>query len=449
MRIWMNSKYVKSGDYFLINSQNEKYVKDAIEKGAVKIITELDHEYDAPTVKVKDVKEYLYKMYYDKIGKMTFVGITGTNGKTTTCYLMHQMAKLLKIKSAYIGTIGFYLENEVISLDNTTPSMDVLYNMLLDAYEKDVKLVFMEVSSHALKQERVLGLLFDAIGVTNVTRDHLDYHKSMKDYINSKRKLIRMTRGKRICILNGHDKYYKKFLNKENKNIVIGKSLKIKRIIMLPDTTKVGIKIKGKVSFNTSLVGKFNVYNFLMAYEIMKELGYDADLILKNSFMFTEPPGRMQKICYDTNVIFIDYAHTPDAVLNVLKTVKKIKNKGIITIIGCGGNRDKTKRPIMGNIACKNSNKVIFTNDNPRFENEQDIMKDILVGARGNYEVIYEREKAIKRGIEMLKGNMILMILGKGHENYQITGDNKVHFSDYEEVKNIIDKNRFFDLLDK
>lgn len=435
MRMHMNSKYVKKGDYFLVNSENGEYVKDAIKKGATKIVTELDTIYDIETIKVENVKEYLYKAYFDKIGKMTFVGVTGTNGKTTTCYLMHQMAKLLKIKSAYIGTIGFYLEDDIISLDNTTPSMDVLYNMLLDSYEKGVKIIFMEVSSHALKQERTYGLLFDAIGITNVTRDHLDYHKSMKDYIDSKKKLVGMTRGKKICVLNGNDKHYKKFLSKENKNIIIGKKVKIKKMVMLTNGTKIIAKEKNKFSFDLDLVGLFNIYNFLMAYEIMKNLGYDGDLILKKSNTLVEPPGRMQKILYKKNVIFIDYAHTPDAVENVLKTIRKIQNKGIITIIGCGGDRDKAKRPIMANIACKNSDKVIFTNDNPRCEDERKIMRDILMGAVKSYEVIYDRFDAIKRGMEQLDDEMILMILGKGHENYQIIGNVKHYFSDLETVE--------------
>lgn len=435
MRMHMNSRYVKQGDYFLVNKENEKYVEDAIKNGAIKIITELNVIYDVETIMVKSVKGYLHDAYFDKIGKMTFVGITGTNGKTTTCYLMHQMAKLLNIKSAYIGTIGFYLEDDIITLDNTTPSMDVLYNMLLDSYEKGAKIVFMEVSSHALKQERTYGLLFDAIGVTNVTRDHLDYHKSMKDYINSKKKLSSMTRGKKICVLNGNDKHYKKFLNKKNKNIIIGKKVKIKKIVMLTNGTKVTVNEGNRFSFDLDLVGQFNVYNFLMAYEIMKNLGYDGDLILRKSSTFIEPPGRMQRIYYKRNVIFIDYAHTPDAVENVLKTVMRIKNKGIITIIGCGGNRDKTKRSIMASIACKNSDKVIFTNDNPRSEDEKEIMKDILTGAVKNYEVIYDRFDAIKRGMEELNDEMILMILGKGHENYQIIGDVKYYFSDLETVE--------------
>ena len=182
----------------------------------------------------------------------------------------------------------------------------------------------------------------------------------------------------------------------------------------------------------------FNVYNFLYAYYIIKNLGYDVDKINDKFKLLKEPTGRMQKIIYKTNVIFVDYAHTPDAVKKVLKTVRKINNNGIITIIGCGGNRDKTKRPLMAKIACMNSSYVIFTNDNPRYEDEKKIMEDILKGASGKYEVIYDRKDAIKKGISLLKDNRILMILGKGHEKYQIIGDKILHFSDAEVVNEFI-----------
>ena len=439
MRLWMNSKMIKPGDYFLVNSQNKDYVKEAIENGAVKIISELGFNYDVETIVVNDVKKFIYDFYYDKIKDLELIGITGTNGKTTTCYLIYQMLNMLNVKTAYIGTIGFYLEDKIIKLDNTTPSIDVLYNILLDAKESNCKVVIMEVSSHALKQDRVYGLLFDAIGITNITQDHMDYHKTLKDYVNSKKKIINMTRNKKICLLNKKSKHYKKFISKENVNIILGKNVKINLIINGLNKTILLVRDNKKRGFMIPLIGGFNAYNFLFAYYIIKGLGYDVDNLKKDFMMLKEPNGRMQKITYKNNVIFIDYAHTPDAVLKVLKTVKKIKNKGIITIIGCGGNRDKSKRPIMGKIACKYSSHVIFTNDNPRFEDEKEIMKDILKGAKGKHEVIYDRYEAIKKAIELLNDNMILMILGKGHEDYQIIGDTKYYFSDIEITNSIID----------
>ena len=299
----------------------------------------------------------------------------------------------------------------------------------------------MEVSSHALKQNRVYGLLFDAVAVTNITRDHLDYHKTKKDYIKSKMKIIKMLKNKKICILNKYDKYYKKFIRKENNNYVIGKDIKIKKIRYSLNNTIIKFSDKNDYIVKTSLIGNFNVYNFLMAYKIIYELGYDYKKILDNSILFKEPIGRMQKIDYKKNKIFIDYVHTPDAVKKVLKTINKIDNKGIITIIGCGGNRDKDKRPLMGKISVKYSDYVIFTNDNPRFEDERKIIYDITKKIKHKYEIIYDRKKAIEKGISMLKENMILLILGKGHESYQIIGDKKIEFSDIKIVNKIINKN--------
>ncbi len=438
MRLWIDSSKIKKEDVFLVNDKNKKYVIDAINNGASLIITETSDEFDIKTKHVKSIYDYLKEYYYENIKDIKLIGVTGTNGKTTTCYLIYQMLNMMGVKTAYIGTIGFYLEDTVIPLDNTTPSIDILYNLIMDAKEKSCEVVVMEVSSHALKQDRVYGLLFDAIAVTNITQDHLDYHHTMKDYVKSKRKIINMTRNNKICILNKKCKEYKKFINKENNNFIIGKNVKIKNVINDLTDTKILIKDKINKSFNIPLVGMFNVYNFLYAYYIIKNLGYDVNDI-GNKFKFLkEPKGRMQKIIYKTNVIFVDYAHTPDAVKKVLKTVRKINNNGIITIIGCGGNRDKSKRPLMAKIACMNSSYVIFTNDNPRNEDEKKIMKDILKGAKGKYEVIYDRKDAIKKGISLLDDNKILMVLGKGHEDYQIIGNKILHFSDDEVVNEII-----------
>ena len=348
------------------------------------------------------------------------------------------MLNYIGVKTAYIGTIGFYLDNKKETLDNTTPSIDILYNLINKAKNNNCKVVVMEVSSHALKQNRVYGLLFDAICVTNITNDHLDYHKTKKDYIKSKKKIIYMLKNKKICILNKNDKYYKKFIDKKNNNYLLGKDVKVIKINKTVNNTSVSFKDDVKYSINLSLVGNYNLYNFLMAYKIIKELNFEYKTILNNSYLFLPPSGRMEKINYKTNTIFIDYAHTPDAVLNVLKNVKKLKNKGIITIIGCGGNRDKTKRKKMANIACYYSKYVIFTNDNPRFEDEKQIISDMLKGAKGKYEIIYDRYDAIKEGINLLKDNMILMILGKGHEDYQIIGNNKYYFKDKEVVEKLV-----------
>ena len=439
MRLWKNSKYINAGDVFLCDGGNNKYVDDAVKKGASLIVSELDDKYDVTSIKVDNVDDYLNDYYYDMIKDIKLIGVTGTNGKTTTCYLIYQMLNSTGIKTAYIGTIGCFIDNEKKALDNTTPSIDLLYNLILDAKEKDCKVVVMEVSSHALDQNRTGKLLFDAIGVTNVTKEHLDYHKRMKNYINCKRKILKELRNKKICILNKKERYYRKFRDKSNTNYIIGKDIKIKKINMnINESDFVFNDKKMKYHVRLSLVGMFNIYNFLMAYKIIKELGYDYNYVINNAINYVHPMGRMQRFNYQGNAIFIDYAHTPDAVLKVLKTVRKIKNNGLITIIGCGGNRDKEKRPIMGMIASKYSSYVIFTNDNPRYEDEHKIVKDMIKKVGQNYTIIYDRYRAIEKGISMLKDNMIIMILGKGHEDYQIIGNKKIKYSDIESVESII-----------
>lgn len=437
VKLWKNSKYIKKGDIFLVDKDNEKYASDAIKKGASKIVTELGKDYDIETIKVGSINEYI-KNYYD-FSNIKIIGITGTNGKTTTCFLIYQMLKYLNVNACYIGTIGCYVNRMVLPLNNTTPSIDVLYNLIYDAVNMyNCEVIVMEVSSHALKQDRVYGLLFDSIAVTNITKDHLDYHKTLNDYINSKKKITKMLKNNKVCILNKNDKWYKKFINKENNNYVIGKNVKIKKVNTNLDSTNIMFIDDEFYNIKTSLVGMFNVYNFLMAYKILKEFKYDYNKILENAYIFKAPPGRMEKIYYKSNIIFIDYAHTPDAVLKVLKMVNKIPNKGIITVTGCGGNRDKEKRQIMGEIATKYSRHVIFTNDNPRFEDEKEIINDIVKNAKKNYKIIYDRKEAIKEGIESLKEKNILMILGKGHEDYQEIKGIKYHFSDIKTVNDIL-----------
>ena len=416
MGLWKNSAYIKKGDYFLIDKDNEKYVSDAIKNGCIKIITELDNTYEVETQKVDNVNEYLKKQY--DFSDIKLIGITGTNGKTTTCFLIYQMLNFLGIKTAYIGTIGFYIDDKIMDLDKTTPSVDMLYHLINIAKINKCEIVVMEVSSHALDQNRLYGILFDIVGVTNISKEHLNYHKSMKGYINSKRKLISMTTNNKICILNKDDKYYKKFINKNNKNVFINKN------------TFKDIKL--------SLIVDFNTYNFNMACMVVKQLEYDYNKVLKNSSIFTEPPGRMDKIIYKNSVIVIDYAHSPEAILKVLKMFKKIYNRGIITIIGCSGNKDHKKRYVIGKIVTKYSKYVIFTDDNPGYERPEDITDDLKKYAKSNYIVIHNRKEAIKKGINVLRESMILLILGKGHETHQIINNEKTYFSDKEEVLNII-----------
>jgi len=446
LNIKTNSKLVTKGDTFIalsnMHHDGHDYIEEAIKNGATKIVA-MHGNYDVDTEIVPDTRkyleDYLYNNYYEKISTMTLIGLTGTNGKTTTCFLIYQMLNKLNLPCAYIGTIGFYYKNQKRELNNTTPEIDTLYDMLMEAYENGIKYVVMEVSSHALKLNRIKGLMYDAVGFTNLTQDHLDFHKDFNDYRESKEKLFNLTRNKKISVINGDDPSYLTFVKEENHNIIISKN-NGDCLITNEKYSHTGTDFSFKYNnnlYNThiNMVGDYNVYNYLTALLILTNLGIDINELLSLNKDLSAPKGRMEIIPYKNNSIFVDYAHTPDAIKNVLDTVNKFKEGKVITICGCGGDRDRTKRPIMGHIAEENSDYVILTDDNPRTEDEKKIMDDILEGVKlTNHEVIYKRDEAIKHGIDMLVDKDILLILGKGHEDYQIIGTVKHHFSDQEEV---------------
>ena len=448
-----DSRKVKPGDTFIaiknVNTDGHDFIESAIKNGASKIICEKG-SYSVETVVVPNTKEYLnnylYENYYPKIKDMKLIGVTGTNGKTTICYLVYQLLTLLNKKCAYIGTIGFYYGNTKRLLNNTTPDTDLLYDMLLEAKEYGCEYVIMEVSSHALDKNRVFGLEFDEVAFTNLTQDHLDYHKTLENYANAKRKLFEKTRGEKVAIINKDDPHHEKFMLNENKNITIGKTgadVLIKDYSLSHLHTKIEFSYEDKI-YNTqiNMVGSYNVYNYLTALMLVHKLGFSIDSIIDITKNLMAPAGRMEMIKYNTNSVFVDYAHTPDAVINVLKSANEYKKGRIITIIGCGGDRDRTKRPIMGRAAEENSDYVIFTDDNPRTEDEKQIMNDIVTGLnKDNHEIIFDRKNAIIKGMSMLKDNDILMILGKGHEDYQIIGTEKHHFSDQEIVRDFVKNN--------
>ena len=428
INIKTDSRKVKKGDTFIAIKGNtvdgHDYIEKAIENGASKIVCE-HGSYNVETIVVPDTKEYLQKYivdnYKDIVNKLDIIGVTGTNGKTTTCFLTYQMLNKLGIKTAYIGTIGFYIENEVYELPNTTPEITEIYSMLTTALEKGCKAVVMEVSSHALSFKRVEGLSFTIEAFTNLTEDHLDYHKTMENYLNCKLKLFDMCDRR---IINSDSEYSKYFINENTVTYGFDSNdYKISSYDTL--VSKTTFKLNDIV-YETSLIGLHNIYNLSIVIILFKELNLDLDV----SKLYA-PNGRMDVIKKDSNLIIVDYAHTPDAVEKIINTALSLKPNNVITIVGCGGNRDKTKRPIMGSIASKLSSYCIFTSDNPRDEEELSIINDILKGVtKDNYEVIINRKKAIIKGIQKLKKNDILLVLGKGHEDYQIIKDKRIYFDD-------------------
>lgn len=447
-----DSRAVKPGDTFIsipnVARDGHDYIEQAIANGATKIIAE-HGSYKVETIIVESTREYLktylYENYYPLIKDIKLIGLTGTNGKTTTCLMTYQILKMLKKNVAYMGTIGFYYGDVKKPMVNTTPDVDVLYNMLLEAKENGVEYFVMEVSSHALDKDRIHGLEFDEVAFTNLTQDHLDYHKTLENYANAKRILFTKTRNDKIAIINGDDEHYQHFVLESNNNIIIGQHDSDVKILEM-SFSHLGTIFKfeylnHEYQARLNMVGRYNIYNYLIALLLVNKLGVKIEDILALNDKLKAPAGRMELLKYGTNSIFVDYAHTPDAVINVLKSAEEFKNGRIITIIGCGGDRDATKRPIMGKAALEHSDYVIFTSDNPRSEDPQMILDDITNGLSGsNFEIEVDRQKAIIKGMQQLKHNDILMILGKGHEDYQITKTGKHHFSDQEEVMKYITK---------
>ena len=451
LNIKIDSRKVTKGDTFIALRGNtvdgHDYIKQAINNGATKIVCE-EGNYDVETIVVENTEEYLKNYltenYSKELSTLKLIGVTGTNGKTTTCFLTYQILNKLGMKTCYIGTIGCYFDDKKIELSNTTPDILELYNLLLTAKENNCEVVVMEVSSHSISQERIKGLNFDVCAFTNLTQDHLDYHKTMENYCNTKVELINYLKDDGIIIVNTDDPYSKYFICDKSLTLgTTGKDYKIENYVLNNTYTDINFKVKDKdYKIKTNLIGKFNIYNFLTSLALIDNLNIEIEKILSVVNDIHAPEGRAQIIKVGNSIAVVDYAHTPDAVSKIIDSFREVTKGKIITIVGCGGDRDPKKRPIMGNIATENSDFVIFTNDNPRTEDEKQIMKDILNGVtKDNYIVEHDRRQAIKKGLEMLTNQDTLLILGKGHEDYQIIGREKTHLSDKEEVYKFINNN--------
>ena len=448
-----DSRKVKPGQTFVAikghTVDGHDYIESAIKNGATAIIAERPVETSVPVTVVQDsskyLKEQLVKEYSQSLKKLKIIGVTGTNGKTTTCYLIYQLLKSLDVKAAYMGTIGFFFEEEKIELPNTTPEILTIYKLFLEAMEKGCTTIVMEVSSHALSLERVAGLEFQIGAFTNLTEDHLDYHKTMEEYLQAKLKILNYMSLNGVFIVNQDDIASKRFQEtfKNTKTIGMKESnYWIKEYTFNPVKTTILLEYNNQdYTIETNLTGKFNVYNYLTALAILHEYGFSIEEILSKTNKIYPPKGRCETYKVKDGYAVVDYAHTPDAVEKVIDAYKELSKGKIITLVGCGGDRDPLKRPIMGHIATEKSDWVIFTNDNPRTEDPEKIMKDILQGVeKTNYEVILDRHEAIKKALDKINKEDIVLLLGKGHEDYQILGHEKVHFDDSEEIKNYIKK---------
>ena len=455
-----DSRKVREGSLFVcmegVHVDGHKFINQAVEKGAVAILT-THKDIDLPTgTSALVVPEMLNALavivpyFYDYPSrKMRVIGVTGTNGKTTTTYMIRAILMQAGYKVGLIGTIQIMIGEESFPIHNTTPNVIDLQHIFLEMCDKKVDYVVMEVSSHALAEHRVAGIEFDTAIFTNLTQDHLDYHKTMENYCKTKAKLFEILSrtGKKFgktAVINIDDDASQEML----KHTLCGKitygiekncDLRAVDVKISADGTKIKICGDfGEMDLNLHVTGIFNVYNILAATGATLAEKIPQDKIKTALENFRSVPGRFEKIFADIPfTIIVDYAHTPDGVKNVLQTAKQIAKKKIITVFGCGGDRDNTKRPIMGRIAAELSDIVIVTSDNPRTEDPEKILREVEVGVEEKidnkfHEKIIDRRQAIFRAVELAQPDDIILILGKGHENYQILKDKTIHFDDKE-----------------
>ncbi len=452
-----NSKSVKKGFVFVaikgFRQNGRRFIQEAIDRKASLIVVEGRKPggrafQDVEFLEVKDGRKFLAQasgqFYGFPADKIKVIGITGTNGKTTVAYLLEAILKANRKKCGVIGTINYRYGNRIFKAKNTTPGPLELNSILAGMLKARAFYCAMEVSSHALDQQRVGGITFHSAIFTNLTRDHLDYHKSLEKYFQAKAKLFKGLDSQALAVINADDKSGRRLQKLtcarrvtyaiRNKASVMAKNIKYnirgtEFLLVFPTATT---KIK------SSLIGEHNVYNLLAAISWSLSSGVNLKVIKRAIEKFIAPPGRLEKVgSFGLKNIFVDYAHTDDALFNVLTALRPLCKGKIIIVFGCGGERDKGKRPKMGRVAEKLADYLIITNDNPRSEDPLDIIKDIKKGllSEDNLCVIPDRALAIKAGLNRVTPDDILLVAGKGHEDYQIIGNKTSYFDDREEIK--------------
>lgn len=446
-----DSRQIQEGDIFVALEgevvDGHDFIDAAVKNGAklVFVSKEVPCKEGIGYVLIKNLRKHLGTLASNFYGwpqkNIKILGVTGTNGKTTITYLLEQL--LGEEKVARFGTISYKIGEEVIEAPNTTPESLDLVKMIRKAVDQGLEYIIMEVSSHALEMGRVNMLEFDGAIFTNLTLDHLDYHQTMEQYFMAKRKLFLKLRGKGIRIFNVDDEYGAR-LQKEWKGIsyglrdadFFGKILGFEQ-----GREKVEIHFgEEKKEFLIQILGSFNLYNLLASIALVKELGLSESEICSKIEFLKGAPGRFETVdCGQDYMVIVDYAHTGDALENILKAIQEIKTNRVISIFGCGGDRDPRKRPIMAHIAEKYSDFVILTSDNPRTEDANKILEEVKLGfEQENHIAILERDLAIAEGIRRAESGDIVLIAGKGHETYQILGRKKYHFDDREFARKAI-----------
>lgn len=469
----VNSSKVEAGDAFVLlppSAQGGKsgldFARDAVQRGASWLVadeadsaklTDLASGPGVQLITVPNTRAALGELarahYHTDEYKGRTIGVTGTNGKTTCAYLLESLLAAQGEKVAVIGTVNYRWPGVVRPSALTTPGCLELHEMFKEIREAGVTSTVMEVSSHALDQDRVAGLEFQAALLTNLTQDHLDYHPSMEEYYQAKAKLFKSTavggfpKENKMKAANSDDYYGLRILS-ENAGLGGSRSVKLVsfglKIMQIPlcehllgkiiDISPAGIRMQQefngkKWEIHSPLVGTFNALNLLSVQAIGIGLGMDIPA-LKALENFAGVPGRLERISGRGLDAFVDYAHTPDALEKAIKALREAGFKRVITVFGCGGDRDKTKRPLMGAAACEGSDIAVLTSDNPRTENPEAIMRDVQPGMSGQYFSIADRREATAHAVSLMKAGDALLVAGKGHEDYQVIGTEKIFYSD-------------------
>ncbi|MCS6873486.1 MAG: UDP-N-acetylmuramoyl-L-alanyl-D-glutamate--2,6-diaminopimelate ligase [Pyrinomonadaceae bacterium] len=461
-----DSRQAREGYIFVairgLTVDGNRFVSDVMRRGAVGVISELEPPvgFQGVWLQVKNARIALAEaadfIHYSPSRGLKLVGITGTNGKTTTTYLMFALGEANGEKSAMITTVEYRIGDETMTAVRTTPEASDTQRFLRRALEAGCKLAAMEASSQALHLHRCNELAFKVAIFTNLTRDHLDYHKTMENYFDAKKMLFdgRIGTIPEACVINTDDEWGRRLISelqqKGQKCVTFaieteGADFSANEInVSLLSGTKFLMKTpKGVFSVSSPLIGKPHVYNILAATAAAIELGYDIEACIKGIEGCFGAPGRFERVPCDVDfAVIVDYAHTDDALLNTLKTARELAQGRVITVFGCGGDRDRSKRAPMGAVAGKYSDLVIITSDNPRTEDPLKIISEIEEGIKTTscpYLKISDRREAIYAAIQKAKKNDVVIIAGKGHETYQIIGNEKYFFDDREVARQAIE----------
>lgn len=458
-KIQYDSRKVEEDDMFVCvqgySVDGHKFAQKAVDLGAKVLIVEKDIDVennDVTIIKVKDVRKALAvtasNYYGNPSKKLKLIGVTGTNGKTTSVYLLKSILEKTGKKVGLIGTIANHIGDEVIESERTTPESLELQQLFSKMVDCGCEYCVMEVSSHSLDLDRVYGCEFNSAIFTNLTRDHLDFHKTFEGYYNAKFKLFERCQN---AYVNIDDSYgvqvvedLKKIGNTSIKTFSIEKDSDFKAENLNLEEMDVEFAI-GSEEYVLGLPGRYNVYNSLGVIGVCTGLGISSECI-KEGLKVVVVPGRCERAGLRFNLpfeIILDYAHTADGLDNILKTAREFTKNRLISVFGCGGDRDKVKRPEMGKVGCELSDIAIITSDNPRTENPSEIIKDIIAGvSTDNYITIENRYEAIKHALSIGEAGDIIVLAGKGHEDYQILNTGKIHFDEREVIDEILSDSR-------